>query len=203
MSDVVVDSLGTVFDSVLSLGTSCSGGELGCDDNGASATAARITENGLAAGTYYVILDGKAGGTGGAWTLNVSITPTATPETVNFPSSGDTVFPSHGYLWEIGSYTQGSRSTSVPSTTSVDIHLVIGDNVLSCDTQDMRFMLNGTELGRFSITSSTTTIDRTFTGFGSIAGPNYTLRYENVRQVSGGCGSAQLSTSGSTVTLRP
>lgn len=202
-SDVVIDSAGTSFDSVLSLGTSCSGGELGCDDDSAGGGAARIDETGLVAGTYYVILDGKSGSSGGAWSLTVSISAAAMPETVNFPTSGDTVSPSHGYLWELGSYWEGSRSTSVASTTSVDIHLVIGENVLSCDTQDMRLLLNGTEAGRFTITSTTTAIDTSFSGFGTVSGPTYTLRYENVRAVSGGCGSAKLSTTGSTVTLNP
>ena len=200
-STIAVDTSGTSFDSVLSLGTSCAGGELGCDDDSGGAAAARLTSASLSPGVYYAVLDGKAGAAGGTWRAQVTITRTIVEETVSFPGPADTVSPSHGYLWTIGSYVQGTRTTTLPSATQAVIHLVIADNVLSCDSQDMRLLVNGVEAGRFSISPGPVVYDRTFV-FAMVPGPTYTLRYENVRQVASGCGSAALSTAGSTVTLR-
>ncbi|MDQ3033102.1 MAG: hypothetical protein M3Y87_11840 [Myxococcota bacterium] len=202
-SDVTIDTTGSSYDTVLSMGTSCAAMDVTCDDDGAGGGAARLTRSALAAGTYYVALDGKSGGAGGSWRAAVTITPLAVPETVTFPQSTDT--SSSAYIWQYGGYIQGARSTSLASTTSLDMSLVPTSNGLTCDTQDMRLMVNGTEVGRFVVSpGSVAPITRTFT-FGAIAGPTYTFRYENVRQVAGGCGAAQLGSSmpASTITLRP
>jgi len=121
--------------------------------------------------------------------------------TVTFPSAGDTRVASAGlYFWRSGDYVEGSRSTSLPSTSSAEISLVILPNSLTCDSQDVELRVNGTSVGSFSISSTDTTITRSFS-FPSIAGPNYTLRYQTVRAVGGGCGSAGYADDVSTVTL--
>lgn len=205
-SDVTIDASGSSYDTVLSMGAGCAATSVGCDDDSAGGGAARLTRSALAAGTYYVVLDGKPGGVGGAWRVSVTVTPIATPETVTFPRSTDTMSPTHGYLWTLGSYVQGSRTTSVATARSVDIRAAPVANGLTCDNQDMRMLINGVEVGRFSVVAGagTAPIVRTFT-FPPITGPTYTLRYENVRQVASGCGSASFgdSSPASTVTLRP
>jgi hypothetical protein len=203
ISDVTIDTIGSSFDAVLSLGTTCTGGELGCDDDSAGGTDAVINELQLAPGTYYVTLDGKAGAAGGAWTLNVAIAPSVLQETVSFPAAGDTINPTHGYLWTLGSFVEGVRTTGVSSATSVDMHLVLAENLLTCDTQDMRMLVNGVQVGTFAIASGATVVDLTFS-FAAIAGPTYTLRYENTRAVNGGCGSARPDMTGmGSVTIYP
>jgi hypothetical protein len=202
-SNITLDASGTSYDSVLSLSTLCGSEDLGCDDDGAGGGAARLAVTALPAGTYYAILDGKDGGTGGVWQVNVAITPSDV--VLNFPLAGDLASPDHGYLWSAGSYIEGSRTTTMPSVRQAVVHLVVTENVLTCDTQDMRLRINGAIAGSFSLSSATRTLDTTFS-FGAIAGPTYILRYENARPVSGGCGSVNFlptTTAGSTITLRP
>jgi hypothetical protein len=69
--DVIIDTVGSSFDTSLSLWNSAFT-RLNCDDNGAG-TQSRIVRTGLAAGTYYVIVDGKAAGSGGAYNLNIRV----------------------------------------------------------------------------------------------------------------------------------
>jgi len=57
-------------------------------------------------------------------------------------------------------------------------------------------------VGSFSVAVGTSTIARTFS-FPAIAGPTYVLRYQTIRQVSSGCGSAGYGDNVSTVTLHP
>lgn len=204
-SNVTIDTGGSSYDTVLSMGTSCAATEIACDDDGAGGGASRLVRTALGAGTYYVALDGKAGGVGGSWRAAVTITPVAMPATVTFPTAADPTSPTHGYLWTLGSYVQGSRATSLASARSLDMTLVPIENGLTCDTQDMRLTVNGVEVGRFVVTpGSVAPIVRTFS-FAAISGPTYTLRYENVREVAGGCGSARFGSSSpaSTITLRP
>jgi hypothetical protein len=71
----------------------------------------------------------------------------------------------------------------------------------------MRMLINGTEVGRFSVPASDcagapSTFDTSFT-FGALSGPTYTLRYEITRTVASGAGSFTFSPSGSSVTLNP
>jgi hypothetical protein len=69
--DVIIDTVGSSFDTTLSLWNSAPT-RLNCDDNGAG-TQSRIVRTGLAAGTYYVIVDGKAAGSGGSYSLNIRV----------------------------------------------------------------------------------------------------------------------------------
>ncbi|MBW2278890.1 MAG: hypothetical protein JRF63_15460, partial [Deltaproteobacteria bacterium] len=89
----------------------------------------------------------------------------------------------------------------ISSTTHADVHLVIGDNVLTCDTQDMNVVINGITVGSFAIAAGVYTLDQSY-DFTAIAGPSYTIRYETYVEVEGGCGSATLPYGlGSTITL--
>ena len=122
--------------------------------------------------------------------------------TVSFPTAPDMRFTMLTNFWNAGDYVQGARLTSVPSITGLTMHLVLEADTLTCDTQDARVMVNGTEVGRFSARSGMAPVDATFV-FARITGPSYTFRYETVRTVAGGCGSSGYSNTGSTITLAP
>jgi len=130
---------------------------------------------------------------------------TSAPATVDFPNSSDTSFTASGggYYWTAGDYVQGSRTTSLGSTTSANIHIAISGNFLSGDTVDMRMSINGTAVGTFSITSASTSAFDTTLSFPAVTGPTYTLRYEVTRTVISGDGSIAIAASGSSVTLNP
>jgi len=123
--------------------------------------------------------------------------------TLGFPDVGDTLSPSHGWLWELGSFVEGTRSTPLPSTTHLDAALVISDNVLFCDTQDMAVKINGIQVGTFMI--GVGELGKTLSlSFPPVAGPDYTLRLENIREVGfkTECGSARFDQTGAgSVTL--
>ncbi|MBI5502580.1 MAG: hypothetical protein HY907_20210 [Deltaproteobacteria bacterium] len=84
-SDVFVNSSGSFFDTVVYVGRTCGGGELGCNDDmdppGGSGTTSYldsgVTLRGLAAGRYYVTLDGWAADQAGDYTLTLYRTPAA------------------------------------------------------------------------------------------------------------------------------
>ncbi len=66
---VTIDTIGSSFDTVLALlNSSCT--EINCDDDGAGYPDSRIVTS-LAAGTYYIVVDGYSGA-GGSYQLNVS-----------------------------------------------------------------------------------------------------------------------------------
>ena len=175
--------------------------------NGAAATISntagsngRATGVGAGTSTITAVLSGITGA------ATLTVTPAVSPVTVNFPSVGDTRYTRYGiqiYFWYAGDYVQGTRTTTLASTRSANIHLVITPNVLSsCGTQNVRMRINGVAVGTFAITRGVTLITRTF-NFSAIAGPTYTLRYETISTVSSGCGSAGYSNTGSTVRLNP
>ena len=105
------------------------------------------------------------------------------------------------YHWEAGDWVEGSRSTSLGSTSSATIHISLY-NYLTCDNDDFRMLINGVEVGRFTIVAGSPTLDASFS-YGAISGPTYTLRYEVTRTVASGCGSITFAPSGSSVTLNP
>ena len=196
-ADVTLDTLGSSFDAVISLGSTCVGGELGCDDDTAGGGQARLVRSDLAAGTYFVTLDGKAGGMGGAWTLNVDIAAGTTTEDVAFPAaSGDIVFPSNGQFLFAGDYVQGTRTTSMPDITGASLTVNIPGNGLSCAVT-LGMAINGTAVGTFTVGPGATTATGSFT-FATLTGPGYTFRYE--RLSSSLCGIVQVGPGG-TVTL--
>jgi len=124
-------------------------------------------------------------------------------EVVVFPNVGDSrVASADIYFWRAGDFVQGTRTTSLGSIRSIDMNLEVSPNLLSCDTQDHSFSVNGTVVGTFSISSTDAVISRSFS-FGAIAGPTYTFRIETTRTVASGCGSAGFPEGSSTLTLRP
>ena len=122
--------------------------------------------------------------------------------TIAFPATGDERLASVMlYFWRAGDYVQATHTTSRASITQITTDLVLSSNGLTCDTQDVRLLVNSVEVGRFSIAMGDTTIARTFT-FAPIAGPTYTFRYETTREVGSGCGSSGYTDDVSTVTIR-
>ncbi len=128
-------------------------------------------------------------GTGTSCTSGTCVmVPTTT--TVTFPSSSDTRVASAGlYFWRMGDYVEGTRTTTLPSLTSVSFALTLDSNGLTCDTQDVSLSINGVTVGSFSIASGTMSVMQSFT-FAAITGPSYTIRLETTRTVASGCGSA-------------
>ncbi|MBN1772853.1 MAG: hypothetical protein JXB32_16400 [Deltaproteobacteria bacterium] len=81
---VTIDTTGTSFDAVLSVrgpDTTCPGTELACDDDSAGGTPGQASLSlSLAAGTYWVVLDGRTADAVGDYVLNTSIAdPGAAP----------------------------------------------------------------------------------------------------------------------------
>ncbi|MBI5487350.1 MAG: hypothetical protein HY905_08460 [Deltaproteobacteria bacterium] len=82
-SDVFVNSSGSFFDTVVYVGRTCGGGELGCNDDmdppGGTGTTSYldsgVTLRALTAGRYYVTLDGWSADQAGDYTLTLYITP--------------------------------------------------------------------------------------------------------------------------------
>ncbi|MBN1772861.1 MAG: DUF4215 domain-containing protein [Deltaproteobacteria bacterium] len=81
-ADVTLDTVGSDYDAVLQLrsGPGCPGTQLACDDNSAGGTPgqARIFRN-LAAGTYFVVVDGSGTSSRGNYNLNVLVSTTPPP----------------------------------------------------------------------------------------------------------------------------
>jgi len=124
----------------------------------------------------------------------------ADSETVAFPSAGD-YRNTTSYMWHAGDYVEGVRYTSVGTATGLDVHLLIGANVLSCDTQDVNVYLNGAVVGSFSVAAGQYTVDQSYS-FAAIAGTTFTVRYQTISTVASGCGSAEYpNDNGSTVTV--
>jgi hypothetical protein len=74
-SDVVIDTAGTTWDTVLMLYSGgCPGTEINCDDDGGAGLDSLITAT-LGAGTYWVVVDGYGSGHGGPYTMHLDITP--------------------------------------------------------------------------------------------------------------------------------
>lgn len=123
-------------------------------------------------------------------------------ETSPFPQAGDTRVGADGlYFWRLGDYVQGTRATSLPSVGRVDVSLVVDPNVLTCDTQSVGVRINSVMVGSFNIAPGQNLLTTSFT-FAPIAGPTYVVRYETIRQVASGCGSAGYPNDrGSTITF--
>jgi hypothetical protein len=80
--DLVLDSEGTQFDSVLYVRSgTCSGPEVGSNDDSLGRRTSRLVLAALPAGTYYAILDGKTVADRGDYVLSISS---------GFPPSNDT-----------------------------------------------------------------------------------------------------------------
>lgn len=128
--------------------------------------------------------------------------PEPAMETVNFPTAADPRFFAFGSLpWNGGDWIEGVRDTVVPSASQLDVHIPIVNNGLTaCGFQEAEVLLNGVSLGSFVVAQGTAVIDASFPA-PSVVGPQYTIRYQTVATVAGGCGSAGYDESSSTVTL--
>jgi hypothetical protein len=120
---------------------------------------------------------------------------------LQFPLSTDTTYVVNATTccWTAGDYIDGMRAAGLASTVSATVHIVIS-NSLSCGSQAMEMLINGTVVGSFSITMGQTAVDTMFT-YAAITGPTYDLRYQTTATVQSGCGYAAITASGSTVTL--
>jgi hypothetical protein len=78
MSDVWVSSFGSQFDTVLYVGSTCGGDNIGCwNDYSTSVRQSYVRTEDMAPGTYYVCLDGNGDSRHGDYVLDVYITPSA------------------------------------------------------------------------------------------------------------------------------
>ena len=75
-SDVFVTTVGSAIDTVVYLRATCTGADLGCQDDHRAplSTGAVLQADNLAAGTYYLIVDGKNAAARGNYRLEVNIT---------------------------------------------------------------------------------------------------------------------------------
>jgi hypothetical protein len=133
---------------------------------------------------------------------STGVPPEPAMETVNFPTAADPRTITAGTLpWNVGDFFEGMRNTTVPSVSQLDVHVVIVSNGLTaCGFQEAEVSLNGIALGTFVVAQGTAVIDQSF-GVPGVVGPNYTIRYETVATVEGGCGAAGYDENTSTVTL--
>jgi len=109
-----------------------------------------------------------------------------------FPATGDASFflVDPGFPWNLGDFFEGVR-TFTESTGEVDMMLVVGLNVLGCDTQDHALLIDGNVIGNFVINPGDAQVSRNFT-FPTITAGQHTIRLETTRTVNGGCGAAEV-----------
>ena len=69
---VCVDTNGSTFDTVLSVGTSCFADDLGCDDDGGAGTQSQMQFEAVAGVSYTIVIDGYSSTSYGPTVLNVS-----------------------------------------------------------------------------------------------------------------------------------
>ncbi len=69
---VCVNTNGSTFDTVLSVGTSCFADDLGCDDDGGFGTQSQLQFEATAGVNYTIVIDGYGSASSGATVLNVS-----------------------------------------------------------------------------------------------------------------------------------
>jgi hypothetical protein len=77
-SDLFITSHGSGFDTVVYLRRGCCGDEVACSDDADDRPTSLIAARALAAGTYYIYVDGAGSADAGDFTLDVYATPAAT-----------------------------------------------------------------------------------------------------------------------------
>lgn len=126
--------------------------------------------------------------------------PQAVPtDTFTFPAAGDPRFTAQQNFWNAGDYVEGTRNLAEPAI-AVRMVLEIEPNVLSCDTQDHYFKIDGTTVGTFSVAAGDTQVVADFF-FPDIPAGSHTFRIETISTVAGGCGSAGFPEDVSTLTF--
>ncbi|MBI5501917.1 MAG: pre-peptidase C-terminal domain-containing protein [Deltaproteobacteria bacterium] len=80
-ADVFITTVGSSFDSVVYLRSTCTGADIDCGDDyrPPASTGAILQRDNLAGGTYVVIVDGKTAGARGNYRLEVNITSNDNP----------------------------------------------------------------------------------------------------------------------------
>jgi hypothetical protein len=134
-SDVVIDTSGTSWDTVLHLHSgSCTGTETACDDDGGSGAASRIATT-LTAGTYYIIVDGFSTSSAGPYSLSVTVTPS---RPANDDCSGAILITSGGtFSGDTTTATDDSGYCSGYGTRGVWYRFTLSQSeVVYLDTQD-------------------------------------------------------------------
>lgn len=137
------------------------------------------------------------------WTTPVYTGPlTLSSSLVAFPVSSDNFsiafFP---YWWNSGDTGWGTRAIAEPVVTSAMLIINLDSNVLSCDTDEFDFSINGVVVGHFSLSAADGfgPIIRNIGPFPAVAampGNTYELRYTVTETVLGGCGSVAFNLNG-------
>jgi len=119
-----------------------------------------------------------------------------------FPATGDDIQVANDpYWWAEGDHAEAVHNPGLAQVDSVILDLQLGENLLLCDTLDMKFLLNGEIVSGFSIESGETehieyiTLDTPISGTEPI-----TARLEVSRTVTPGCGSVSIPLDQSTLT---
>jgi hypothetical protein len=76
-SDLFVTTHGTGFDTVVYLDRGCCGDEVACNDDADGRNTSVLAAPGLAAGTYYITVDGADDNAAGDFTIDIYATPTS------------------------------------------------------------------------------------------------------------------------------
>lgn len=118
------------------------------------------------------------------------------------PSGGAS--PNH--IWVTGDYwEQTFLNTGQASANQMDLALNIDQNGLAAGAFiNLDVLINSTLVGQISVVSGPPGTQNHSFNFGSIAGPNYTIRLLETNTVPGGQGAASMGINGpSTATLVP
>lgn len=182
----------------------CAGGPImpiACDDDSAGNFQPRV-EATLQPGTYFVVVDGFGAFGGNAGQYLLRITSQAFTPVLVFPDQGDARLQQRpGTYSQDGDFVEGARRPPLPSVRAAEVSLAI-DNRLTCDALELALIINGVTVGSTVIPPGLTSLSQAF-AFPPITGPNYSLRYEVLRDVAPMCGGVELPLGVSSITLRP
>ncbi|MTW22678.1 InlB B-repeat-containing protein [Allochromatium palmeri] len=137
----------------------------------------------------------------GTVSVNAAIA-TSNDQTIVFPATGDTRVIAVGTRpWNAGDYIEGVR-TFDRGSANIDVILELGDNRLTCDTQDHFVKIDGEILNFLSIYPGDTVLSFSIP-YAFFAAGDHVLRLQTVRTVSDGCGSVEIPDDLSTWTIKP
>jgi hypothetical protein len=146
-SDVFASTFGSSFDTVLYLGSTCGEDDIACSDNYSAGVAqAFVRGTALAAGTYFITVDGKGDSQHGSYVLDVYISP------------HDDTADACGQVAQLGLTGETGNTCGYDDDESGSC-----DNPVNMNTPDRVFFLvvssPGTRNVRFSTCSTGTTYD--------------------------------------------
>ncbi len=199
---LVVPPSGNSYDSLMYLFAGpCREGQqmfLACDDDANGNGQPRFSTT-LQPGTYFLVIDGFSSNAG-EYALRMTTQPTMA--TFVFPDFADARLQQVGNMFsQDGDFVEGARRPPLMSVGNAAINLQISNGMM-CDTLDLAVMINGVMVGTSPVFPGMTNLNLNFV-FPPIAGPNYSVRYEVLRDVAPGCGGVDLPLGISTVTLGP